>query len=146
MSGCLIALIVAAALAVPMLGILAAIAVPAYNDYLLRTKIARDVDVPAMAMRPAVEAAQARLGRCPGEVDELGAATSTAAEVRIGELASGQCAFEITLRGIDARVDGKTVLHVAPDAEDGDWDCTGGSLDARFRPAACRASSTDETP
>ena len=33
MSGCLIALIICAALAVPVVGILAAIAIPAYNDY-----------------------------------------------------------------------------------------------------------------
>ena len=38
MSGCLVALIVCAAAAVPLAGILAAIAIPAYRDYVERAR------------------------------------------------------------------------------------------------------------
>jgi type IV pilus assembly protein PilA len=143
MNGCLIALIVVAALAIPTLGILAAIALPAYNDYVGRSKVAAYVEPRAAALRLGTERARSILGRCPEEPLEAGLEGDAAQGVRTGILDDGRCAFEITVMGVDPKVDGKTVLHVAPASAGGDWDCTGGDLPRIYRSAACRGTEPD---
>lgn len=142
MHGCLIALLVGLALAVPGVAILAAIALPAYKDYTLRAKVAAYVEPRAALLRAGTAAAQAGLRRCPGDPLEAGLEGDAARGVRVGELDDGRCAFEITIAGVDPAVDGRTVLHVAP-ADGGAWDCTGGDLPARFRTGACRAPASE---
>ncbi|QNP39637.1 GYF domain-containing protein [Lysobacter solisilvae (ex Woo and Kim 2020)] len=144
MSGCLIALIVCAVVAVPMIAILAAIAIPAYNDYTQKAKVAE-----AIAMVAPVKAAIAehgvREGRCPdNDSADLApllaqlAQSPRIAATRVGTLEGGHCAFEITLRGIGAQ-DGKTLLFEADD-DVSRWDCSGGDLPDRVRPAQCRTN------
>lgn len=143
MNGCLIALIVAAVVSIPMIGILAAIALPAYHDYTVRAKVAAYLQPRATALRIGTEQARAGLGRCPVEPLEAGMEGEAANGVRVGQLDDGRCAFEITVLGVDPKLDGKTILHVAPPAAGGDWDCTGGDLPAKYRMAACRASTAE---
>lgn len=148
MSGCLIALIICAALAIPMVGILAAIALPAYNDYVQRTKV-MEVMAAVAPLKPAIAEHVAGDGRCP-DSDSTGIAPllqqlsqhPRVAGVRVGTLQGGHCAFEVSLRGIGTRVDGKTLLFEAVDAAALHWDCSGGDLDARFRPQQCRTTPT----
>ena len=64
MHGCLIALIVALCLMVPVVGILAAIAIPAYNDYVARAKVAQAMGT-TMALRWRVVEFREREERCP---------------------------------------------------------------------------------
>lgn len=144
MSGCLIALIVIAALAVPTLAILAAIALPAYNDYVIRSKVAAQVDVRAKAIQAGVAWGHARLGRCPANAEEAG--LSDAANVEFGTDGASACAFRITLQGVNPKVDGKTVDFVAASTADDRWDCTGGDLPARYRSLQCRPDSEGPTP
>ena len=48
----------------------------------------------------------------------------------------------VTYKGINARVDGSTVLLKPHKGASGlIWSCTGGTLPALYRPKACRASS-----
>lgn len=146
MHGCLIALLVAAGLSVPMIAILAAIALPAYRDYTVRAKVRAELEPRSTALRLGIERGRAALGRCPEDPGEVGAMDAAAARgLRVGSLEDGRCAFEITLAGVDPKVDGRTVLHVAPAVPGGDWDCTGGDLPAPYRPAACRGTAP-ETP
>lgn len=149
MSGCLIALLICAALAVPMVGILAAIAIPAYNDYVQRAKIA-EVLASLEPLKLAIAGHVAREGDCPGN-DSAGVApllaqlttNPRAAAVRVGTLQGGHCAFEITLRGLGAQ-DGKKVLLEARDEAASQWDCSGGDLPDRFRPRQCRTNPTPD--
>jgi type IV pilus assembly protein PilA len=146
MSGCLIALIVAAVLAIPTVGILAAIALPSYDTYVKRSKVAGHVEPRAAALREGTARALATLDRCPAEPLEAGLDAAAATGVRVGEV-DGRCAFEISLAGVDPAVDGKTILYVAPAGTDDAWDCTGGDLPRAFRSAACRGTAPDtETP
>lgn len=146
MSGCLIALIIAAVVAVPMIGILAAIAIPAYNDYVQRAKIT-EVMVAVTPLKAAIAAHAQREGSCPDDdsadlaplLSQLGRHPRIGA-VRVGTLAGGHCAFEITLRGVGAQ-DAKTLLFEA-DEDVSRWDCHGGDLPGRFRPPQCRTTST----
>lgn len=144
MSGCLIALLVCAALAVPMVAILAAIALPAYNDYTQRAKV-MEVMAAVQPLELAIGEHLAREGACPDNdsaslappLQQLAQSPRVAA-VRVGTLQSGHCAFEITLRGIGVQNDGKTLLFEAGDDAASQWDCSGGDLPARFRPQQCR--------
>ena len=144
MSGCLIALIVGGALAIPVLGILAAIALPAYNDYTIRSKVAQGV-ASSGQLKTRIAEFQATEGRCPENgdpgFDEAGAyADAAVAEVRIGSLRKRPCAYEIHFGGAEARLEGKTLRFEGMPDETGlmTWDCSGGSLDRRYRPSICR--------
>lgn len=145
LSGCAIMALVVAGLTVPAVGILAAIAIPAYRDYTVRAKTHSSVFGAAMAMQRAVDAYADQHGRCPGDEDmapfRQRLSTSMPATVlHFGAVGDDQCAFEFTLGGIDRRTDGRTWVFVSQQGPDGpDWDCTGGDLPARFRPAVCRA-------
>lgn len=142
MSGWVV-LAIAAAVAVPVLGILAAIAIPAYQDYTVRARTAGLIGA-ASAMQRAVADFSTANGRCPGNDDfapvlRQFAALGQQASVRFGALANGHCAFEFTLHGTSA-IEGRTWLHEAHRrGELLEWDCSGGDLPARYRPAACRA-------
>jgi type IV pilus assembly protein PilA len=145
LSGCAIAAIVLAAVSVPVLAILAAIAIPAYNDYTIRAKSTAGLVGAAAAMKRAVAEHVGAHGRCPGNDDfapllKQFATVEKNASVQFGTLANGHCAFEFTLHGVSSAVEGKTWLYEA--RRDGDvleWDCSGGDLPARYRPAGCRA-------
>lgn len=147
MSGCLIAVIVLAVLAVPTVGILAAIALPAYQDYTLRAKTMQSFNE-ANSVKLAVAEYYAANGRCPSNGDEdfgdpSDYATATTAQIKIGTMQNGHCALEIELRGIGPRVDGKTVWFEAiPQGDILTWDCSGGDLPAIYRPGTCRPGTS----
>lgn len=154
MSGCLIAMLVGAGLAVPLVGILAAIAIPAYNDYSVRAKVAATVaEIEAAPLKAVIAGHVANDTACPDDtsVDTAAALRQLAQSahveaVHVGTLAGGTCAFEVTLRGLGAQADGKTVLFEAWRAGDQlEWDCSGGDLPARFRPRQCRPTEKDPT-
>ncbi len=140
MHGCLIALIVAACLMIPIVGILAAIAMPAYNDYLARTKVAQAVGE-AMPLKWQVAEFHAGHERCPGNGDEgfadgelpLGPMHATAAFSDAGE---DRCTIELSLRDRLDAIDGRR-LWFEYDPDDGEWSCRS-DLDARYVPAGCR--------
>ena len=145
MSGCLIALLVCAGLAVPMVGILAAIALPAYQDYTVRAKVAATT-AEAAPLKLAIMDYVASNDACPDD-DSADIATplqqlahgAHVESVRVGTLDGGSCAFEITLRDVSMQANGKTLLFEARrDGDQLDWDCSGGDLPARHRPAQCR--------
>jgi type IV pilus assembly protein PilA len=146
MSGCLVALLVCGVVAIPAVGILAAIALPAYNDYVQRAKVA-EVLASVAALKLSVAEHHARAGRCPdndsGEIAPLVAQLTQGPRVqavRVGTLEGGRCAFEVTLRGLGAQ-DGKTILFEA-NRDASQWDCSGGDLPSRYRPMQCRPDPT----
>lgn len=144
MSGCLIALIICAVLAVPVVGILAAIAIPAYNDYVQRAKV-MEVVAGATSLQRAIATHVASERACPDN-DSAGIAAPLqqlsqnprVAAVRAGTLEGGHCAFEITLQAIGAQTDGTTMLFEAGDEAAEAWTCNGGDLPDRYRPRQCR--------
>lgn len=138
-SGCLVAIIAGAVLFVPMLGILAAIAIPAYQDYTIRAKVAEAV----MSAAPAKVAMQefiANTDRCPRDAGELGLEVPASTGVRsieAGELEGGRCSLRIELAGIAGAydIDGKQVWLELQD--NGEWRCSS-NAPARYLPANCR--------
>ena len=148
MSGCLIAVIVCAALAVPMIAILAAIALPAYNDYVQRAKVMGVVTAVA-PLEHAIDAHAAREASCPdGDSADLAPLLSQLAAhphiggLEIGVVGDDRCAFEVRLRGLNARHDGNTLLF-ASGGEGRAWTCDGGDLPDKLRPRHCRSHPND---
>ena len=122
---------------VAIIGILAAIALPAYQDYTIRSKVAEGLNA-AAAGKTAVSEYYISEGVLP-----------TAAQVPlvppagakyVAGLAQADGTITVTFSanmGGDANGDDLTFVPTAG-ATGITWDCTGGSLDAKYRPAECK--------
>jgi len=142
LSGCALTAIiggVALLVLVPILAILAAIALPAYNDYTLRAKVA----VAADALHPLqaqVEHFAEEQGRCPGANDAGFPAPGDFTQaglsaVHIGRFNNGHCGIEGTLAMPGKSIDGD-LLWLEYDRDSGRWECSGES-DNKYLPKAC---------
>lgn len=144
MSRGVLVLIVCLALIVPVLavlGILAAIAIPAYHDYTLRTKVLQPISA-GNALKQDVQNHVAAHGQCPAngeagfKAPEAYAAESVEA-VTIGEFEGGTCGIEVRVRGLNpSQLDGRAIwLEFDPDSRQ--WTCTS-EIDDRYLPVQCR--------
>ncbi|MDR6672106.1 type IV pilus assembly protein PilA [Xanthomonas translucens] len=138
--GALVA-VVAGAVLLSVAGILAAIALPAYQDYTLRTKATLAIGS-ITPLKPQISGFATQQGRCPVNGDAgFGTPQSYASEfvaqVRIGRFDNGHCGLEATLHapGKD-KLDGKA-LWLDYDAQAAAWNCSS-ELDDRYLPAHCR--------
>lgn len=147
MSGCAIAAIVGAVLvvvAIPVIAILAAIAIPQYQDYIVRTRVTAGY-VHVNALQTQVDAWRRDHDDCPGNTDlglpeddrvPLGRSDAPATGVvTVGSLDSGECAIEMRLEGVNPGVDGKTLVAVSDGTT---WRCDAGTLQAQHLPLICR--------
>ncbi|MDX1837391.1 prepilin-type N-terminal cleavage/methylation domain-containing protein [Legionella taurinensis] len=121
---------------VAIVGILAAIAIPAYQDYTIRARVTEGLNLAAAAKlavsettisRNALPATQAATGYVSP------AATPNVASIVIG--ANGVVTITYT-----AAAGGGTIIMTPTLQANGDvtWVCTGGTLLAKYRPASCR--------
>ena len=126
---------------VAIIGILAAVAIPAYQDYIARSQVSEAVSLSTGAKTPIAE-----------YYNEKGLWPSASTDVISNP--SGKYVSYITLVGavgttgtisIEARmkdttintaITGGTLILTTSDAKA--FTCTGGNLAARFRPSACR--------
>ncbi|WLQ14627.1 pilin [Hahella aquimaris] len=126
---------------VAIIGILAAVAIPAYQDYTVRTKVSEGLSLAAGAKTTVAETRLA-LGRFPGADNAsygLSPATSiTGNNVRSVSIgASG--AVVITYNSQDNAIAGASLV-LEPTVTGGGitWDCTRGNVQDKYRPANCR--------
>ena len=123
---------------VAILGILLAIAIPAYQNYTIRTRITEGF-LFATDAKAAVTESRQSTGEFPESNDEAGISSLVQSdyveEVTIGS--SGT--IRIVYRGIDPVVNGDDIIMTpAAQASATTWVCTGGTLEPEFRPAECR--------
>lgn len=127
---------------VAIAGILAAIAIPAYQDYTLRAKVMEAVNA-AAPLKTQVAGFFASEGRCPANGEGGIAEAGNYAGARVASIAtgtmegSGLCAVEVTLRDAPGGpLEGKRVwLEFQPST--GAWQCSS-DLKKAYLPAACR--------
>ncbi|MEA9731350.1 pilin [Xanthomonas campestris] len=122
-------------------GIVAAIALPAYQDYTARAKVSQAIGALA-PLKPQIAEFLEREGRCPTN-DDAGFhppehyAKGTLGIVRIGHFDTTQCGVEALLHMPDnAKLDGKP-LWLDLDQDAGSWDCSS-EIDDKFLPQDCR--------
>ena len=133
---------------VAIIGILAAIAIPAYQDYTIRAKVTEGVAAASTARLAVAETWNAS-GEFPdtNALAGLSAATDYETDLvtSVGIAADG--VITITFKQLGGGEDaaaGKTLVYT-PTATDGGavtWSCTeGGSLVDKYRPSACRGGT-----
>ncbi|PPV06750.1 pilin [Xanthomonas bromi] len=126
---------------VGVIGILAAITLPAYNAYLGRAKLTDTVGELA-ALKPQIAEFLAQEGRCPVNGDAgfkppEQYASERLSSVRIGRLESSDCGIEAVIHAPrSARIDGKA-LWLELDADAGSWHCSS-EIDDTQLPPNCR--------
>ncbi|HEX9431710.1 MAG TPA: pilin, partial [Burkholderiales bacterium] len=127
-------------LGVMVIGIIAAVAIPAYQDFTVRAKVSEGI-MGTMPWREAVADYYAKTKRAPASANELpGGAPGT--QTRSGTIALGPGGvLTVTLNdSVGGRFAGKTIVFQPSVNPDGglSWSCTAGTLEPRYRPASCR--------
>jgi len=121
---------------VAIIGILAAIALPAYQDYVVRTKVSEIMLAASSAKNSVAEAAANEGGTTmPASVTVEDQTSKFVASV----VYTSPKIIATAGTGIHDDVDGETIELSGTKAANGqvDWAC-GGSIPAKYRPASCR--------
>ena len=127
---------------VAIIGILAAIAIPSYQDYTARAQVSEAVNLTA-AFKTSVSEAYQTQGAIPTTITTLGTTTSGKYVEKIELAVSGtgnKATFTATMRGAKpaaAAVQGKTLLVKTTDGGS-NWVCEKGTLDSKHLPSACK--------
>lgn len=121
-----------------IIGVLAAIAIPAYQDYTIRAQVMQAMPLAAQvqsAAQPYIE----ENGRYPDSLADIGLPQSIDAGPVSG-IRVVEEGFELTLRSGNMLLDGRTIILAAMEYDDGTigWDCTGGTVEPKHRPPQCR--------
>ena len=127
---------------VAIIGILAAVAIPAYQDYTIRAKVS-EVLVVASAARTSVAEYYISTGSMPATTADAGINTRAEQSDYISAIAfatsSTGTELEYTLENLGGTANATTFVYLVSGDNDGvSVDCTGGDLPAKYRPANCR--------
>lgn len=125
---------------VAIIGILAAIAIPAYQDYTIRAQVSEGLSLASAAKSAVSEYYQDR-GAWPGDnaTAGLAAAASIFGKYTTGVTVSGAGLITVTY-GNDANTQlvGNLVMTPADNGGAIEWDCDASTIQAKHLPAACR--------
>jgi len=126
---------------VAIIGILAAVAIPAYQDYIARAQVSEAVNMTAGGKTPLAEF-YADKGIWPSTASDIMGNTAgkyvSAISITAGNGVSTQLTLTSTMKssGVNAVIQSSTLTLTTLDGRV--WDCTGGDIGIRYRPAACR--------
>ena len=128
---------------VAIIGILAAVAIPAYQDYITRAQVAEAAELAAGLKTPLAEF-YADKGHWPTTVTNTGGGgsiegTLTGKYSRIaltgGNGATGTGTVTATMT--TGKANGNTLLMIST-TEGSTWDCTTGTIATKYRPSGCK--------
>ena len=124
---------------VAIIGILAAVAIPQYQDYTARAQLSEAVTLGAGLKTPIAEAysQNAAAGSCAIPTGAV-ASGKYVSGIAVANGAADKCDVVVTMKtGIAAKVDGKKVTFVYVPST-GSWTCSSDAA-AEVTPAACKA-------
>jgi type IV pilus assembly protein PilA len=130
---------------VAIIGILAAIAIPAYQDYTIRARVTEGLNLASSAKVTVSENAMS--GVTAGNLNQGWTAPAATLDVTsvIVDGVNGVITITYTARAGAGTIimtptsAGAALAGGAPPADIIVWNCTGGDLQAKYRPANCRA-------
>ena len=126
---------------VAIIGILAAVAIPAYQDYIARAQVSEAASLASSGKTPLAEFF-ADKGSWPSTASDVMGNTSgkyvSAVTITAGNWATTTIALEARMKdvGVNTAITGGTLIMTSLDGKI--WDCAAGTLPAKFRPTACR--------
>ncbi|MBU2710244.1 pilin [Zooshikella harenae] len=126
---------------VAIIGILAAVAIPAYQDYTVRTKVSEGMSL-ASGAKTAVSETRLSLGRFPtGSNSSYGLAGATSIKgnnVSQVKANGGDGVITVTYSN-DSAINGKTLVLTPSMASGGSiiWTCSG-TVESKYLPSNCR--------
>lgn len=130
---------------VAIIGILAAIAIPAYQDYTIRAQVSEGLNLSGGAKVSVTEFYQDRGTFPTGNTSAgLGAPTTIAGKYVSGVAVTATATngvVTVTYAGpsVNQAINNLTlILRATTSAGSVDWSCTGGTVLAKHRPATCR--------
>jgi len=134
---------------VAIIGILAAIAIPAYQDYTIRAQVSEGLNLSGGAKTAVTEYFQDR-GVLPTDNTEAGIAApgdiegNYVSQVEIGATNDGEITITYSSAApqqANAAIDGDTLLLTPDTTNPGsvDWNCSSTDLANKHLPAACRS-------
>lgn len=123
-------------IAVAIIGILAAIAIPAYQNYVIRAKVSEALTFANQAKTSVAEYYQSQ-GSLPATNTQAGLATSVTgtnvSQVSVG--ASGVITITTSIAGVTGNIDFAPTVNSSGIT----WVCTGGTLGNQYRPSNCKS-------
>jgi len=125
---------------VAIIGILAAIAIPAYQDYTIRARVTEGLSLADSAKTAVAETFQSNPTLPLDTGWTVPAATTNVASVALDN-ATGNITITYTAaagNGTITVVPNPALVSGTPVSGSMTWDCTGGTLLAKYRPSACR--------
>ncbi len=126
---------------VAIIGILAAVAIPAYQDYIARAQVSEAVSLVSSGKTPMYEFFGDK-GIWPTTASDVMGNTAgkyvSAITITVGGASTGSMTLEARIKdvGVNTAITGATLLLTSVDGKT--WDCTQGTIAAKFRPASCR--------
>jgi len=129
---------------IAIIGILAAIAIPAYQDYTVRSKVSEGLNL-AGGAKLAVAETYDSTGAFPATHASYGLPTAGSITgtyvASVGVAGSGIITVTYAATGLGGTptANGQTII-ITPTANAGSmsWVCTGGNMDNKYRPSNCR--------
>jgi type IV pilus assembly protein PilA len=128
---------------VAIIAILAAIALPAYQNYIKRSKVTEGV-VAADACKSSVVEFVASMNALPQTLNQAGCSDTKSQYVTSLGLGAGDGVITVTYQNVGSRVDGATYV-LAPKSTTGvasgqitGWTCTASTVLPQLLPASCR--------
>ncbi len=137
---------------VAIIGILAAVAIPAYQDYTVRARVTEGLSLASAAKAVVAEnAASAAASLSAGWTDPTTTQdTPNVSSITIGDNGAITVAYTTAVAPADSntiiltpKAAGGALAAGTPPAEAIVWDCTEGSLDDKYRPSNCRGGTDD---
>ena len=126
---------------IAIIGILAVVALPAYQDYTARAQVSEALTL-AEGQKSAVTEYRSDRGAWPTSNAMAGVASSISgkyvASVQVG--AAGIITATMKSAGVNNDIKGKTLILVPTDNNGSfTWTCNTGDIEQKFRPSTCRS-------